>query len=123
MPKTILIVEDFDDIRDAMRILIEEIHGCKVIEATDGLEAVNMAREHRPDLILMDIAMPVFDGLHAASQIRSDPNLSNIPIIAVTSYPEQFGQNAIDSGFDKVFDKPALLSELDRLLAEIVNEN
>ena len=123
MPKTILVVEDFDDIRDAMRILIEEIHGCKVIEASDGSEALNMAREHRPDLILMDIAMPVFDGLYAASEIRSDPNLRDVPIIAVTSYPEQFGKNAIDSGFNKVFDKPQLLAEFDKLLAEIVGEH
>ena len=122
MPKTILVVEDFDDIRDAMRLLIEEIHGCVVIEATDGLEAINMAREHRPDLILMDIAMPVFNGIQAASEIRSNPNLRHVRIIAVTSYPEQFGKDAIDSGLSKVFDKPTLLTELDKLLDEIVNE-
>jgi two-component system cell cycle response regulator DivK len=118
--KTVLVVEDFDDIRDAMRILIEEIHGCRVIEATDGLEAIEKAKEHLPDLILMDIAMPVFDGLYATRQIKSDPQLRNIPVIAVTSFTSDFNKQAIEAGCDQVFEKPKLLSELDRLLSEIV---
>ena len=84
MAKTILIVEDFDDIRDLMQILIEML-GVRVIEATDGREAVDRAREFRPDLILMDLAMPTFDGIKATRELKNDPELSNIPIVAITS--------------------------------------
>ena len=97
MAKTILIVEDFDDIRDLMRILIE-VHGFRVIEAADGREAVDLAREFRPDLILMDLAMPAFDGIRATREIRNDPELKRIPIVAITSHNHAFHDEALAAG-------------------------
>ena len=97
MAKTILIVEDFDDIRDLMRILIE-VHGFRVVEATGGREAVDLAREFRPDLILMDLAMPAFDGIRATREIRNDPELKRIPIVAITSHNHAFHDEALAAG-------------------------
>jgi two-component system cell cycle response regulator DivK len=117
--KTILIAEDFADIRDAMKILIE-FEGHRVVIARDGREAVEKARLTRPDLILMDIAMPVYDGLEATRQIRSDPELKDTPIVAVTSYSKVFYSDALAAGCNKVIDKPMLIDQLDELLGTML---
>ena len=109
--KTVLVVEDFEDIRDAMRILVE-LQGYQVITATDGREAISKAREFLPDLILMDIAMPLVDGIEATREIRSDPELSDIKIIAVTSYSHYFHDEALAAGCDSVIDKPTLMDDV-----------
>ena len=109
--KTVLVVEDFDDIRDAMRILVE-LQGYRVLTATNGREAVERAREDRPDLILMDIAMPLVDGIEATREIRSDPELSEVKIVAVTSYSHYFHDEALAAGCDSVIDKPTLMDDV-----------
>jgi two-component system cell cycle response regulator DivK len=121
LAKTILLAEDFDDIRDAMRILIE-VHGYRVVEATDGREAVERAREYVPDLILMDIAMPVVDGVEAIRQIRSDPQISHIPIVAVTSFSNAFHAEALAAGCNRVIDKPEVFGDLGRLLETLLED-
>jgi len=78
-------VEDTEDNRQIIRDLMESV-GYDLIEAADGAAGVAMAAEHRPDLILMDIQLPVMDGYEASRRIKADPELSHIPIIAVTSY-------------------------------------
>ncbi len=83
--KRVLIVEDTEDNRRIMRDLLTSA-GFDVVEAHDGLAAVASAAEMRPDLIMMDIQLPLLDGYEAARRIRSDPALRHIPIIAVTSY-------------------------------------
>lgn len=85
MSKRILIVEDTEDNRQIMRDLLSSA-GYTLIEAQTGEEGVAMAKEHRPDLILMDIQLPVIDGYEATRRIKGDPDLNAIPIIAVTSY-------------------------------------
>ena len=85
MTKRILMVEDSEDNRQIIRDLMESV-GYDLIEAEDGAAAVAMATEHRPDLILMDIQLPVMDGYEACRRIKADPELRHIPIIAVTSY-------------------------------------
>jgi two-component system, cell cycle response regulator DivK len=85
MSKRILMVEDTEDNRQIIRDLMESV-GYDLIEAVDGAAGVAMAAEHRPDLILMDIQLPVMDGYEASRRIKADPELSHIPIIAVTSY-------------------------------------
>ena len=85
MSKKILIVEDTEDNRRILRDLLG-MAGYDLIEAHDGAEGVARASEHRPDLILMDIQMPVMDGYEATRRIKADPALREIPIIAVTSY-------------------------------------
>jgi two-component system, cell cycle response regulator DivK len=85
MMKRILVIEDTEDNRQIMRDLLSSA-GYDLIEAQDGAEGVAMAQSHRPDLILMDIQLPILDGYEATRRIKADPALSHIPIIAVTSY-------------------------------------
>jgi two-component system cell cycle response regulator DivK len=85
MTMRILLVEDTEDNRQIIRDLFANV-GWDLLEAHDGAAAVAMAAEHRPDLILMDIQLPIMDGYEATRRIRADPALRHIPIIAVTSY-------------------------------------
>src|SRR5690242_9612834 len=85
MGKRILVVEDEEDGRKILRDLLTPA-GFEMIEAKDGEKAVTAALHEKPDLILMDIQLPVLDGLEATRRIRSDPDLKATPIIAVTSY-------------------------------------
>jgi len=83
--KRILVVEDTEDNRQIIRDLLTSA-GYEMIEAVDGEEGVAMAAQHRPDLILMDIQLPVLDGYEATRRIKAQPELKHIPVIAVTSY-------------------------------------
>ena len=85
MTKRILIIEDQEDNRAIMRDLLTGA-GFELIEAVDGEEGVKLAQSEQPDLILMDIQLPVIDGYEATRQIRAIVDLKSIPIIAVTSY-------------------------------------
>jgi two-component system cell cycle response regulator DivK len=80
-----LVVEDHEDNRAILRDLLEA-HGFEYLEATNGEDGVALAARERPDLILMDIQLPLTDGYEATRRIKGDVNLSRIPIIAVTSY-------------------------------------
>jgi two-component system cell cycle response regulator DivK len=83
--KRILVVEDTEDNRRIMHDLLTA-SGYEYLEATDGLAGVLRAAELKPDLILMDMQLPVMDGYEAARRIKANPELSHTPIIAVTSY-------------------------------------
>ena len=85
MSPRILVVEDQEDNRRIVRDLLESV-GWRLIEAGDGEEGVRLARSERPDLILMDIQLPVLDGYEATRRIKADPELRAIPIVVVTSY-------------------------------------
>ena len=85
MSKRILVVEDTEDNRQIVRDLLASA-GYELIEAADGEAGVAMAAAHKPDLILMDLQLPVMDGYEATRRIKADPALQHIPIIAVTSY-------------------------------------
>jgi len=83
--KRILIIEDEEDKRAIMRDLLITA-GYNLIKAVDGEEGVKLAQRERPDLILMDIQLPILDGYEATRRIRASAELKSIPIIAVTSY-------------------------------------
>jgi two-component system, cell cycle response regulator DivK len=85
MSKRILIVEDQEDLRSILRDLFTAL-GYEVSEAPDGGAGVTLARRVRPDIILMDIQMPILDGYEATRQIKGDPELAGTPIIAVSSF-------------------------------------
>jgi two-component system, cell cycle response regulator DivK len=85
MRKCILVVEDQEDNRRIVRDLLTTTD-YEVIEAEDGEQALAAVAKQRPDLILMDIQLPVMDGYEATRRIKLDPSLASIPIIAVTSY-------------------------------------
>ena len=85
MTKRILVVEDQEDNLQILRDLLTSA-GFEIIEAKDGEEGVRAAVAERPDLILMDIQLPILDGYEATRRIKADPTLKDVPIIAVTSY-------------------------------------
>jgi two-component system, cell cycle response regulator DivK len=85
MGKCILVIEDQDDARQIVRDLLTTA-GFEVIEAEDGEKGVAAALRERPDLILMDMQLPILDGYEATQRIRANPDLKATPIIAVTSY-------------------------------------
>jgi two-component system, cell cycle response regulator DivK len=85
MTKRILVVEDQEDNRRILRDLLSSAD-YDIIEAEDGEAALAAAAAKRPDLILMDIQLPIMDGYEATRRIKADPILKNVPIIAVTSY-------------------------------------
>ena len=116
MNQRILVVEDHEDNRRIMRDLLIAA-GFGVIEAVDGKEGLSMAATEYPNLILMDLQLPVLDGLEATRRIKSDPATSHIPVIAVTSYAMSGdNQNAFAAGCDAYFAKPvsprALLAKI-----------
>jgi two-component system, cell cycle response regulator DivK len=100
----VLIAEDHEDSREAMRTLLEAL-GYEVVEAADGREAVERARAARPDLVLMDLMMPVMDGFQATRQIRADPALHGVPIIAVSALAGA-RQAVLEAGCDELVAKP-----------------
>ncbi len=84
MEKTVLLVEDNEDNRIVYATVLEHF-GYRVLEATDGAEGVRLAREQRPDVVLMDISIPVIDGWQATSMLKEDPRTNAIPVIALTA--------------------------------------
>ena len=112
MTKRILVTEDNEDNRRIMHDLLVSA-GCEVFEAQTGAEGVAAAGTQRPDLILMDIQLPVFDGYEATRRIKADPSLSAIPIIAVTSYALSGDEvKAREAGCDGYMSKPFSPREL-----------
>ncbi|HLL84162.1 MAG TPA: response regulator, partial [Longimicrobium sp.] len=82
---TILLVEDNEDNRVVYRTMLAHF-GFRVVEATDGHQALRYVRDDRPDLILMDISIPVMDGWETTRTLKADPDTARIPVIAVTAH-------------------------------------
>jgi two-component system cell cycle response regulator DivK len=116
-PHTVLIVEDVEMNRDLLVQLLEDEY--RVITATDGAEGVDAARRELPDIILMDLSLPVMDGWEAIRTIRASPDISHIRIIAVTAHamPEDEGI-ARSAGADDYMTKPIDEDVLFRKLLE-----
>jgi two-component system, cell cycle response regulator DivK len=83
--RKVLIVDDYDDAREMLAALLGSAY--HIVQASNGLEALESARRDKPSVILMDISMPVMDGLTASRYLRADPTFKEIPIIAHTSQP------------------------------------
>ena len=119
--QTILIVEDSDDARYFMRLALEDL-GYLILEAEDGASAVELAQSECPDIILMDLSLPVMDGIAATEKIRASDGLKGIPIIAVTAHQEtDFRAGAKAAGFDAYVTKPIDIAFLSELIQGLVN--
>jgi two-component system, cell cycle response regulator DivK len=106
MKKRILVIEDQEDNRQIVRDLVTA-SGYELIEATTGEEGIEAAARERPDLILMDIQLPGIDGYEVTRRIKANPQLSKIPIIAVTSYAlSGDDKKAFAAGCDGYVTKP-----------------
>jgi two-component system cell cycle response regulator DivK len=122
MAKRILVVEDQEDLRGVLRDLLTG-SGYVVAEAGDGKAGVAMAQAERPDLILMDIQLPVIDGYEATRQIKSDPNLKATPVIAVSSFAMKGDEEkARASGCDHYVTKPYSPIQLLRIIRGFLGE-
>ncbi len=95
--KTVLIVEDNELNMKLFNDLLEA-HGYETLQTSDGMEALAIAREHRPDLILMDIQLPEISGLEVTKWIKEDDNLKSIPVIAVTAFAMKGDEEKIREG-------------------------
>jgi two-component system, cell cycle response regulator DivK len=116
----VFIAEDNAVNRELLRELLES-RGYTVVEACDGEDALRMIEQTQPDILLLDIGMPVLDGFAVVRQLRQNPRLSALPAVAVTAYAMQGDRERIlNSGFDGYLSKPinarSLAEELDRLL-------
>ena len=119
--KRILVAEDDPNNRDLVTTILN-FHGYTTIHATNGRHAIRIASEKSPDLIMMDISMPIQNGLDAARQIKGNPALSHIPIVAMSAYDShQDKRDAFKAGCIDFLPKPlelfALKDRLDRIMA------
>ena len=120
MSRLILVVEDHEDNRRILRDLLTSA-GYQLIEAETGPDGVEMAKAHQPDLILMDLQLPGIDGYEAARQIRSEPKLTSVVIIAVTSYALSGDeQRALAAGCNAYVCKPYSPRELLAKIRELL---
>ena len=119
--KTILIVEDNELNMKLFHDLIQA-HGYNILQTKDGMEALKLARQHKPDLILMDIQLPEVSGLEVTKWIKEDDNLKSIPIIAVTAFAMKGDEQKIrDGGCEAYIAKPisvaSFMSTVERFLS------
>jgi CheY-like chemotaxis protein len=108
----ILVVDDDQQNLELVQAYLEDIE-CETLAARDGIEALEIVAERRPDLILLDVMMPKMSGFEVCRRLKSDPDMSNIPVIMVTALNE-FGdiERGIDSGTDDFVSKPINKLEL-----------
>ncbi|HYR06386.1 MAG TPA: response regulator [Longimicrobium sp.] len=120
MPRTILLADDHEDNRLALLTVLER-EGYRTLGAANGQQAVEVAREHMPDLILMDLAMPVMDGRQAMQHLRADQKTAGIPIVVLTAMALSVDRDRlVAEGFDGLLIKPCmpphLVSEVRRVV-------
>jgi two-component system cell cycle response regulator DivK len=123
----VLVAEDNPINRELLRELLEN-RGYAVVEACDGQEALRLTEQTQPDLLLLDIGMPVLDGFAVVRKIRENPRFASLPVVAVTAYAMQGDREKIlSSGFDGYLSKPvnarALAEELERLFGKREDRN
>ena len=117
---TILLVEDTEDNRHMMKKLLE-MSGYRVLEATNGEEAVQVTSKEWPELILMDLSLPIIDGLAATRLIRNLPDGHQLPIIAVSAHDTaDFHADALAAGCDAYITKPINYPELEEVVARLM---
>jgi len=115
-----LLVEDFEDSRFMMRRLLE-MAGYRVVEATDGEQAVTMALEKKPQLILMDLSLPKLDGLAATRKIRGHQASAKIPIVAVSAHDSpQSREEALAAGCNEYVTKPIDFEQLNSVVTRLL---
>ena len=119
--QTILVVDDMSDNLILISLSLQDM-GYRVVTATNGEEALSVAKMARPDLILMDIAMPHQDGLAATRHIREEVELGDVPVIALTAFDtEGFRQAAFDAGFNGYLTKPIDFDRLKKLMRMLLS--
>ncbi len=123
MPKTVMIVEDNELNMKLFHDLLEA-HGYATVETRSGVEALELAREHRPDLILMDIQLPEVSGLDVTRQLKADPELRAIPVVAVTAFAMKGDEERIrEGGCEAYLSKPISVAKFLETVRHFVNDD
>ena len=118
---TVLVVEDDRDIREVLRLTLE-VAGYRVIEAENGFDGIEAARQYEPDAILMDMSLPLMDGCQSSRLIRQNPRLATVPIIAFTAYNRwEWRGKAILAGCTNFLPKPVDSAKLLTMLSSYLN--
>lgn len=118
--KTILLADDSPGGREVVQVALE-MAGYRIIEASDGVEALQLAKADRPDLFILDIQMPNLDGYGLIEQLRKDASFATIPAIALTASAMRGDQDkALAAGFTRHMSKPVNLSALRDAVAELL---
>ena len=122
--RKILVVDDNDDIREMLALLLG-MQGYSVVVAADGEEAVDVAGNSRPDVILMDVMMPRLNGLEAARRIRQNPSLTGVPIIGLSAFSDPLSVDPHSDPFrwSAYLRKPIDMDELEQVLVSTLNHN
>ncbi len=119
--KTVLVVED-DHVSTKLFREALEAHGYNVLQAKDGMEGWRMAREHRPDLILMDIRLPGVSGLDVTKWLKTDETLKSIPVIAITAFAmEGDEEKMLEGGCDAYIPKPISVPDFLQTVGRFAN--
>jgi two-component system cell cycle response regulator DivK len=117
---TILVVEDYEDTSLTMRLALE-VRGYRILEAPDGASAVELAERERPDIILMDLSLPVMDGIAATERIRSNPEMGDTVVVAVTAHSDpDHRARALAAGCNAFVTKPIDFEWLNDLLTNLL---
>ena len=121
MAEKILLIEDNEQNRILMRQILTR-HGYDLLEATDGLTGIEMASAHMPALILLDIQMPVMNGFMVIRELRNEPELRKIKVIAVTSFAMKGDrEKAFQAGFDEYITKPIDTRSFPELIRQVLS--
>ncbi len=119
--KTVLVVEDNELNMKLFHDLLEA-HGYNILQTKDGMDALRIAREHKPDLILMDIQLPEVSGLEVTKWIKEDENLKAIPVIAVTAFAMKGDEEKIrDGGCEAYIAKPISVTNFLETVRKFLN--
>ena len=119
MPATILIADDHEDNRELLRLLLAAA-GYDVREARDGNECLTFAQNEPPDLIVLDLSMPVMDGWGVLRELKADQRTQTIPCMAVTAHPDFGRTQALENGFTAYVSKPFSSDHLLQTIATVL---
>ena len=118
--KTVLVVEDNELNMKLFHDLLEA-HGYNILQTKDGMDALRIAREHRPDLILMDIQLPEVSGLEVTKWLKDDEELKSIPVIAVTAFAMKGDeQKILEGGCEGYISKPISVTEFMEVVSKFL---
>jgi CheY-like chemotaxis protein len=116
----VVVVDDFADTREMLRRMLE-LSGCRVVEAVNGQEAIEISQRDGPDLVLMDLNMPVLDGFNATLRIREDVRTRDVPVVAITAYDTAESRAAASAvGCCEYVTKPLDAQRLDSILKKLL---
>ena len=120
--QTVMVAEDYEETRHMLKLALE-LEGYRVLEADNGRDACEMARRLRPDLIVMDLTLPVLDGFAATRRIREEEGLRDVPIIAITAHgTPEYRHKALAAGCSEYFTKPVDVNRLGRVIKSLLRE-